>query len=302
MAKTVFFSWQSDTPNGIGRSFLRKVLDNVCAEIAAEASVEEAFRNELKVDSDTQDVAGQPPIAETILKKIDAAAIFVADVTFTGKRDNGRPTPNPNVLIEYGWALKSLGYNRVISIMNEAYGKASTEDLPFDLAHLRWPMRYSLPENASSQQKEEAKRQLSAALKTAIRACLVTIPSFSAPPSPPLPSEDERRRRIKDVLGAAHRCGEKLLKVDCTKIVEQEWCKVTRQLILEAFGDGEASLFESGTGYTGMYIGKSKAIQIGVRRLAELIRSCDRLEVRDIDLTAEKEATLRDQYTAFEHC
>lgn len=120
MTTSIFFSWQSDTPTKIGRNFLRKALEEACEEIVAESSISEALRDELVVDSDTKVEAGQPPIADTIFKKIDAAAVFVADVTFTAKRVDGRPTPNPNVLIEYGWALKSLGHSRVISIMNDA--------------------------------------------------------------------------------------------------------------------------------------------------------------------------------------
>ena len=58
-----------------------------------------------------------PPIVETIFKKIDRAAVFVADLTFAGRRPDGAPIPNPNVLIEYGWALKALGHARIISIM-----------------------------------------------------------------------------------------------------------------------------------------------------------------------------------------
>jgi hypothetical protein len=37
---------------------------------------------------------------DTIFRKIDGTAIFVPDLTFVGKRADGRPTPNPNVLIE----------------------------------------------------------------------------------------------------------------------------------------------------------------------------------------------------------
>lgn len=177
MKTSIFFSWQSDTPTKIGRNFLRKALEEACAEIVAESSIDEALRDELVVDSDTQGEAGQPPIADTIFKKIDAAAVFVADVTFTAKRVDGRPTPNPNVLIEYGWALKSLGHSRVISIMNAAYGEPSTETLPFDLAHVRWPTRFRLQEDASNQERAEARRKLVASLKKAIEACLTTIPS-----------------------------------------------------------------------------------------------------------------------------
>jgi hypothetical protein len=38
-----------------------------------------------------------------------------------GKHLDGEPIPNPNVLIEYGWALKSLGYKRIVAVMNEAH-------------------------------------------------------------------------------------------------------------------------------------------------------------------------------------
>jgi hypothetical protein len=40
-----------------------------------------------------------------------------------------RPTPNPNVLIEYGWALKSLTYNSIVPLMNTFYGEPKPEDL-----------------------------------------------------------------------------------------------------------------------------------------------------------------------------
>jgi hypothetical protein len=181
---SIFFSWQSDTPTAIGRNFLRKALEEACKEIAAEACIDEALRDELVVDSDTQGEAGQPPIAETIFKKIDAAAVFVADVTFTAKRVDGRPTPNPNVLIEYGWALKSLSHSRVISVMNDAYGEPSAQTLPFDLAHVRWPIRFTLQEHALAEQKVDVRRKLAANLKVAIRASLATI---SPPPAPPTP-------------------------------------------------------------------------------------------------------------------
>jgi hypothetical protein len=187
MNTSIFFSWQSDTPTKIGRNFLRKALEEACEEIVAESSISEALRDELVVDSDTQGEAGQPPIADTIFKKIDAAAVFVADVTFTAKRVDGRPTPNPNVLIEYGWALKSLGHSRVISIMNDAYGEPSAATLPFDLAHVRWPTRFQLQEDASDQERAEARRKLVTSLKKAIGASLTTIPPPPAQQAPIFP-------------------------------------------------------------------------------------------------------------------
>ncbi len=174
MAKTIFFSWQSDTPFKVGKGFLRDVLDEVCANLANETDVDEAHR-EVQVDSDTQGVAGQPPIVDTIFKKIDAAGVFIADMTFTGVRLDKRSTPNPNVLIEYGWALKSLTHSRVLCVMNDAYGEPSHYTLPFDLSHLRWPIRYTLPENATSEVKKVEKKKLVATLTGAIKISLATI-------------------------------------------------------------------------------------------------------------------------------
>lgn len=111
MAATVFFSWQADTPNNLGRNFVRKALEDACARIASDTSIDEAHRD-LEVDSDTQGIAGQPPIVETILKKIEASRVFVADMTFVARRPDGGSSPNPNVLIEYGYALRSLTHER----------------------------------------------------------------------------------------------------------------------------------------------------------------------------------------------
>ncbi len=148
MAATVFFSWQADTPNNLGRNFVRKALEDACARIASDTSIDEAHRD-LEVDSDTQGIAGQPPIVETILKKIEASRVFVADMTFVARRPDGGSSPNPNVLIEYGYALRSLTHERIICVMNTAYGKPSAEALPFDLRHLRWPRCYELDETAT---------------------------------------------------------------------------------------------------------------------------------------------------------
>jgi hypothetical protein len=198
MPNHIFFSWQADTPNSSGRNFLRQVLEEVCEELSTDSEVDEAIRD-LLVDSDTQGIAGQPPIAETILKKIDGSAVVVCDMTLTGKRLDGRPSPNPNVLIEYGWALKALGYNRVISVMNIAFGKPNADNLPFDLAHLRWPMQYELPPDTPAEAKATEKKKLRRALKAAIQASLATVPAptVEAPPAFPEAAPQEGHARFR---------------------------------------------------------------------------------------------------------
>src|SRR5579863_1009770 len=171
MPSTVFFSWQADTPSRIGRSLLHDVLEDACRALGADNELTDAARG-LTVDSDTRGTAGSPPIVETIFRKIDAASVFVADMTFVAERSGGGRSPNPNVLIEYGWALKSLGYERIICIMNTAYGAPSGEALPFDLRHARWPLQYELRTDASPEEKRVCRGALIKMMTSALRACL----------------------------------------------------------------------------------------------------------------------------------
>lgn len=63
----LFYSWQMDRPTNVCRDFIRKALEEAAAILAASGGIA------LKIDSDTQDVAGTPAITETILGKIRTA-------------------------------------------------------------------------------------------------------------------------------------------------------------------------------------------------------------------------------------
>lgn len=90
MLTTIFFSWQADTPTREGRNFIERALERAAKRISVDTNVEEAIR-ELEIDRDTKGAPGSPPIVETIFRKIDKAAVFVPDLTFVGKRLDGRP-------------------------------------------------------------------------------------------------------------------------------------------------------------------------------------------------------------------
>jgi hypothetical protein len=196
---TAFFSWQSDTLSKEGRNFIEKALKTAVARITQDVAVEEAVRDGLAVDKDTKDVPGSPPIFDTILKKISNAAIFVPDLTFVGKRRNGKPTPNPNVLIEYGWALKSLGYYQIIPVMNAAMG--GPESMPFDMAHLRFPITYNLPEGAPEGTLKIEREELTKKLEKAVRTILGSEEFKAAlpkePEPPPFPQREPMNGRAR---------------------------------------------------------------------------------------------------------
>ncbi len=189
MPHTIFFSWQNEILPEYGRNFIERALNSAIKGLSSDLEIEPALRNPgLTVDRDTRGVAGTPPIVDTILKKIDAAAVFVGDLTFIGTRRDGRPTPNPNVLLEYGWALKSRGYPRIIVLMNTAFGEPDDKTLPFNMKHLRWPMTFCLPEGSDDATKQRVRADLAKALKGALRD-IVDSDEFKAalPPPPEIP-------------------------------------------------------------------------------------------------------------------
>ena len=126
----VFYSWQSDRPNATNRGLILDALERGLRDLRRDPSMEQ----ELILERDTNGDPGAPHIAETILRKIDRATLFIADVSFIGEA-GGRPTPNPNVLVELGYAIAQLGWDRLVLVFNDAFGRV--EDLPFDLRHRR---------------------------------------------------------------------------------------------------------------------------------------------------------------------
>lgn len=170
---TVFYSWQSDLPNATNRGLIQEALEQAAKMIRADDSL----AVDLVLDRDTQNVPGAPDISHTIFQKIERAVAFVADVSIINA-GLGRPTPNPNVLIEVGYALKTLGNPRTVLVANTANGPV--EALPFDLRTKR-VLTYHLPHGTAG--KPEQRRKLQEGLEHALRAILVDAIPHPVPPS-----------------------------------------------------------------------------------------------------------------------
>lgn len=136
----VFWSWQTDSPAKTNRNFIEDCLERAVKQIARISATI------IKVDRDTKGVGGSPSIADTILKKIKASDIFVWDATLVSLHP--RYSPNPNVLIELGYAMAIMGEGRIIGIMNTKE-TSGPENLPFDLKHRRGPITYALGSSSS---------------------------------------------------------------------------------------------------------------------------------------------------------
>jgi hypothetical protein len=139
---TIFYAWQSDRPQKTHRYLIRDAAKEAVKRLADDADVEDSPR----LDHDTKDMPGTPEIAATIFRKIQESGAFIADLTFIGATDphdgDKKLLPNPNVLLELGYAARSIGWDRIICVMNTAYGPV--EEQIFDIKQRRWPICYTL--------------------------------------------------------------------------------------------------------------------------------------------------------------
>lgn len=133
---TIFYCWQSDIPGQ--REIIRE-------ELLAQAYRLEAENNcHVEVDEDTRGVAGMIPIADAVLEKIRNADIFVCDIspvaTIYRKNEEGydipgieKKMPNSNVMLELGYALRSMHSSRIIALVNTQGDKWHDGEMPFDI-------------------------------------------------------------------------------------------------------------------------------------------------------------------------
>lgn len=155
-APTVFYSWQSDSPGGLNRWFIRDALKAAVDQLGI------GGEQALRLDHDTKDEAGTPDIPYVVFEKISSSAIMVADVTLVGATSEGKDLPNPNVLLELGYGAHCLGWERIILVMNAHFG--APEGLPFDLRHRRF--RYTLTPEKDG--KADVKKRLIEEVRSAI--------------------------------------------------------------------------------------------------------------------------------------
>jgi hypothetical protein len=124
----IFYSWQSYVGGHANRSYIRQKIYKYVES--------RKDKYEITIDEDARDVPGASDIPDNILKKISACDVFICDITpvyeMTTSEGNVRGIPNPNVMFELGFAVRHLGWDRIICILNSQYG--NVEYIPFDIA------------------------------------------------------------------------------------------------------------------------------------------------------------------------
>ncbi|MCY4497385.1 MAG: hypothetical protein OXC14_08885 [Rhodospirillaceae bacterium] len=165
MTFTVFYAWQSDRDASLCKNLIREALDKAAVELVQELGID------VVIDQDTQDVPGSPSIPDTILAKIAAIEAVVADLTLTHTNDrqggSKKRSSNPNVMLEYGYALRAADHN-LLGVINTAFGRP--EDLPFDLRHKRCITYCAGEDDDLDDVRQQLSRELAEALRPILRA------------------------------------------------------------------------------------------------------------------------------------
>lgn len=159
----IFYSWQSDLPPETNQRAIRIVLQSVFSDV--EADIDSVTLN---IDEATRDTAGSPDIPATIFEKITVADVFVCDLsTINSSALQGqRKVPNPNVLIELGYAVSVVGWDRIILLFNKAHG-TFPNDLPFDIDRRR-VIDFKISSKSDTNGKGRLKDELTKAMKKII--------------------------------------------------------------------------------------------------------------------------------------
>lgn len=191
----VFWSWQADLDPRLHQYLVRDALRDACDRLAAAAKVDGPLRPE--VDHDTLGMSGTPDIVTGILRKIETAAVFIADMTPIGTTDPAalRPgTPpdelppikhlqNPNVMSELGYADRAIGQDRIILVANSAR-YPGPEALPFDWRHRRGPLLYTLADGATPAERRAVRNELTERFTAYLTPILAQVAAQQpAPPS-----------------------------------------------------------------------------------------------------------------------
>lgn len=163
---TIFYSWQSDLPGSDTRNIIQDSIKDAVRLLRDTVDIE--------ADRDTKGEFGSPDIAQTIFSKIDDCDIFIADVSAvcqyeTIDKDGNKKIkymPNPNVMLELGYATHVVGWDRVICVLNSDFG--APENMPFDIASRRLTP-FSLKDGKS---KGEIKRYIKSVIQDTVENIL----------------------------------------------------------------------------------------------------------------------------------
>ena len=166
----VFWSWQSDHPSKIAKNFVKEAFHSSLKIMEENLDINFDSRpDEVKLDNDTKGLIGPVDILDELKKKIDACDHYLADITPVGRTEAGKALPNPNVMIELGYALKTKSIEQITFVANSHFYKG-VKDLPFDISKRRQPLCYKLRPNSKEEKIKRETNKFAQVLLQAIQS------------------------------------------------------------------------------------------------------------------------------------
>jgi hypothetical protein len=178
----VFYSWQSDLAKDTNQNGIRIAIKSTFPLV--ETELEDL---NLVLDEATRGVSGSPNIPAQVFEKISKADIFICDLTPVGESKD-KKIANPNVLIELGYAISEIGWERIILLFNTNYGDFPN-DLPFDVDRHR-ATKFKINDKSDKSGKNELTKVLGEAIK------LIIERSPLKPHEKKLISPEEKKRNL----------------------------------------------------------------------------------------------------------
>jgi len=184
-----FYSWQSDLPKDTNQNGIKLSIKSAIPFI--ETDFEDI---DIILDEATRNVSGSPDITKEIFRKISNSDMFICDLTPIGESlDKKKKIANPNVLIELGYAIAEIGWERIILLFNSSFGKIP-DDLPFDVAKHR-----TTPFKIVDKSDKSGKAQLTQVLKDAIKMIIEKSPKKPHEEKEINPEEKKRKLDIENI-------------------------------------------------------------------------------------------------------
>lgn len=194
---TIFYSWQSDLSKETNQNGIRLSIKSAIPLI--EAMIDDL---DITLDEATSNTPGSPYIPGKIVEKISKSDVFICDLTPIGESfDKKKKIANPNVLIELGYAVAELGWDRVIILLNTNYGQLPN-DLPFDVDKHR-ATKFKIINKLDKGSKNELTKVLVEAIKLIIeKSPLKTFQEKTLNPEAVKKNRDIKN--LKKILSTIH--------------------------------------------------------------------------------------------------
>jgi hypothetical protein len=158
----IFYSWQSEVSKETNQHAIKAELRTACSEVEA------AFGIKIILDEATRDAAGSPNIPIMVFEKISMCDIFICDITTVNQAAPAefRRAANSNVLVELGYAVAEVGWERILMLFNKQFG--DVKDAPFDIDRHRISA-YKITDEKDNGGKKQLKELLVVAIQTILK-------------------------------------------------------------------------------------------------------------------------------------